>query len=259
MSVFLPILALCAAVGVGYAVKKINDHEKRPLRKGSKSISSEYMTHASFEAVVDNYVYIHNAFRNDLIRIIANCKSNAYIPGELEEWASILEVHSRFEDEVIIVALQARMKELQQTSQLPAELVDGKDHDGVKDLLSQAMETDSKDERISILKKLSSGLDEHLEREEATLVPLLLNSFSLRELWAIDSFIINPKLGYCDKDTLMKITKWWFSNISVAEAWPLLKNFIKAGKQKPMPLEEWKKIQDLVPALQKFPTEDLVS
>lgn len=105
----------------------------------------------------------------------------------------------------------------------------------------------------------STEFEEHLSREESTMVPLLMDCFSLRELWAIDSFIINPKLDYCDKATLIKITKWWFSNISIKEGWPLLKNFIKAGKQAPMPLEEWKKLQDMVPALLKFPTKDLIS
>lgn len=114
-------------------------------------------------------------------------------------------------------------------------------------------------ERIVVLKELSTELEEHLSREESTMVPLLMDCFSLRELWAIDSFIINPKLDYCDKATLIKITKWWFSNISIKEGWPLLKNFIKAGKQAPMPLEEWKKLQDMVPALSKFPTKDLIS
>ena len=90
------------------------------------------------------------------------------------------------------------------------------------------------------------------------MVPLLLRNFTERELWAIDSFIVNPKLGYCDKETLIKITFWWFGNIRVSEGWPLMKNFIKSGNQKSMPLKEWKKIQDMVPALQKFPTEDLV-
>ena len=34
--------------------------------------------------------------------------------------------------------------------------------------------------------------------------------------------------------------------------------FIAAGKHPPMDLEEWKKLQDDIPALQKFDTADLV-
>lgn|ERR1712211_96493 len=100
------------------------------------------MVHPSFEAVVDNYVYVHNAFRNDLTRIIAACESNKYVKSELENWALILQVHSRFEDEVILPALQARMKELNRSSELPAQLSDGRDHDDCKKLLSKALDCD---------------------------------------------------------------------------------------------------------------------
>ena len=205
MSALVPSLALCTAASAGYVAKKIYDHEKRPLCKGSESIVVKNMAHPLFEAIVDNYVYIHNAFCNDLTRIIATCVSNTFVLKELEQWASILEVHFRFEDEVIIVALKARMKDLQQSTQLLTELTDGKDHNHVKNLLTSALECENNDKRISILKQLSVELEEHLDREETMFVPLLLSSFSLRELWAIDSFIINRNLGYCDKEILIKL------------------------------------------------------
>ena len=261
MPLFLIPIALVG--GIGYTTKKIWDHEKRPLTIGSKSIPQEALDHPSFEALVDNYVYVHNAFRNDLTRIIASCESkgrmDANIQKDLEEWTLILDVHSIFEDEVIVVALQTRMKELGiSIDEIPQELLGSKDHDSVKDLISKASQCDDDSERLDILHQLSQDLETHLEREEAILVPLLLRCFSLSELRAIGSLIVNPKLDFCDKETLIKITKWWFSNISITEGWPLLQNFIKAGKQSPLPLEKWKEIQDLAPSLQKFPTEDLV-
>ena len=239
-------------------------HEKRHLKTGSGAATPERVAHPSWEAVVDNYVYIHNAFRNSLQRIISNCenqKSNndgTDDSTDLENWRDIIDLHSRVEDELIVVAVQARLKKNGSEKTLPESLLSGKDHESVKDLLGKALNCNDNTERVEILNKLASELDRHLAAEEETMIPLLLDNFTLRELWALDSFIINPKLGYCDKETLIKIMKWWFGNLSVKEAWPLLKNFIKAGKQPPMPLEGWKKLQDDIPALQKFPTEDLV-
>ena len=142
---------------------------------------------------------------------------------------------------------------------------------------------------MKLLKELAVELDNHLKMEEETMMHLLIEYFTKRELWALDSFIVvrvlirnirlyftlctcalkviiiliifmqNPILGYCDKDTLIKITLWWFKNISLSEGKALLGNFIKAGKQPPMPLEEWKQIQDDIPALQQFSIEDIMT
>lgn len=113
--------------------------------------------------------------------------------------------------------------------------------------------------RLQILTVLAVELDEHLVNEEKHIMPLMLKTFYKRELWALDSFIVNPKLGYCDNELLTIITKWWFCNISIKEGWPLLKKLVAAGNQPPMPLENWKKLQDTIPTLSKFSTEDIMS
>lgn len=256
MGLITSVLVAIGAATIGYTIHK---HEGRNLVTGSKAATPEMIAHASWDAVVDNYVYIHNAFRNDLQRMIASCENESFVPSELERWRDILNLHSRVEDEIIIVALQARLKETKSSSKLPQEIITGNDHDSVKKLTEKALKSSDNGKRLSLLRELASELDKHLNQEEETVMPLLLETFSHRELWALDSFIVNEKLDYCDKETLIDITKWWFGNISTSEMYPLLKNFIKAGKQPPMPVKAWKKFQDDIPALQKFPMEDLMS
>lgn len=253
--------ALLAILG-GY----IYQHESRCTKIGSVAATPERKNHESWNAVVDNYVFIHNAFRNDLIRIVKMVKGSSKvtkaISDEFDSWTKILDLHTRVEDELIIPVLKARCSK----KEIPKEILEGSDHEEllkiitkVQDSMRFSIEHDAKDKTLeSAMIKLVEELDIHLAREEENIMPLLLEKFSTRQLWAIDSFIINEKLGYCDKDMLIKITKWWFGNISLKEGWPLLKNFIAAGKQPPMDLEEWKKLQDDIPALQKFDTADLV-
>ncbi len=238
-------------------------HEQRPLKIGSEAAEDTHTQHESWDAVVDNYVYIHNAFRNHLTYIRMRCENTKgdvvddSTSKEIQDWKDILDLHSRVEDELLIPALLARLSDEERKS-VPEDILSGKDHDGVKDLLNDIIGDTDKASLIPKLTELESHLDEHLLREEKNIMPLMLEKFTTRELWALDSFIVNDKLGYCDKEMLMKVTKWWFANISVKEGWPLLNNFIKAGKQPEMPLEDWKKLQDTIVALQKFPTEDLV-
>lgn len=185
---------------------------------------------------VDNYVYIHNAFRNDLQRIVASCENNGFILSELESWRDILNLHSRVEDEIIIVGLKACLRELNLLERLLHEIGNSSDHKLVKDILGKALKCNDNKERLNLLHSLADELDKHLQKEEEAVMPLLLEAFTRRELWALDSFIVNPNLDYAgEPSVLMAITKWWFGNISVKEGWPLLQNFIKAGNQKPMP------------------------
>lgn len=86
----------------------------------------------------DNYVYIHNAFWNDLQRITLSYEHNKFLLGDLGIWMDILDLHSSVEDEIITVALQARLKKLYSSETLPEELLNGKDHESVKKLIGKA-------------------------------------------------------------------------------------------------------------------------
>lgn len=187
---------------------------------------------------------------------------------EFELWCKILDLHSKVEDELLIPVLDARIKEQNAGNSseklISEDIMSGKDHDKVHDLIpavfTMIKESNSdKESLVSKLSELETVLDEHLLQEELNVMPLMLKAFTTRELWALDSFIVNEKLGYCDKDTLIVITKWWFGNISIKESIPLFQNFARAGNQTPMPIEDWKKLQDAIPALKTFATEDIMS
>lgn len=188
---------------------------------------------------------------------------------EFELWCNILDVHSKVEDELLIPALDARLKQQNADNDsmklIPEGILSGKDHDKVHDLIeavsNMLKETNNSDKEhlLSKFSELETALDEHLLQEELYVMPLMLKAFTTRELWALDSFIVNEKLGYCDKDTLIVVTKWWFGNISLKESIPLFQNFARAGNQAPMPIEDWKKLQDTIPALENFATEDIMS
>lgn len=177
---------------------------------------------------------------------------------EFALWCKILDLHSKVEDELLIPALDARLKEHNADNGseklIPEDILSGKDHDKVHDLIeaisTMIKETNpQKGSLVSKLSELETALDEHLLQEELYVMPLMLKAFTTRELWA---------LNY-DKDTLIVITKWWFGNISIKEGILLFQNFARAGNQAPMPIEDWKKLQDTIPALKTFATEDIMS
>ena len=143
--------------------------------------------------IILDYVYIHNAFRNDLQSIITSCEEDKFTKGDLEQWKEILDLHSRVEDEIIVVALQARLKQQKKDSNvddIPEELLSGHGHDSVKQLISKSLECSDNMERLKLLKELAVELDNHLKMEEETMMHLLIENFTRRELWALDSFIV---------------------------------------------------------------------
>lgn len=76
----------------------LHKHENRGLKTGFVAVTEAHTSHPSWNVVVDNYVYIHNAFPNDLQYIIRQCKRNSNdVKERLEAWAEILDLHSRVE------------------------------------------------------------------------------------------------------------------------------------------------------------------
>jgi hypothetical protein len=255
----LTISILAGASAVGYSGYSLGKHQQRNLKVGCASATQEMMQHESWEAVVDNYVYIHNAFRNDLQRMITALENNNFSIAELERWDEIFELHSRTEDEIYVVALQARLKRDKSSDNIPNTLLSGNDHTRVKKLVQASLECNDNVERLNLLKQLAIELESHLQRKEECIPQLLLKHFSKRELWALYSFMFNPKLNYIDnKKTLMKVTKWWFANISVAEGSRLAVHFVKCNKQPHMTHENWRRIQADIPALQTYNVQDII-
>lgn len=234
-------------------VSIVSAHEG--LVSGSVAATPRMMQHESWNAVVDNYVYVHNAFRNDLQAMIAEAEAGVDVRVRFATWKEALEVHSRIEDELFLPALVARIGE----GVLPKGLTDtdSSAHRAIDALVAAVVQAGPGEQRTALL-ELQKALLPHLEEEEREVMPKMLAAFTTRELWALDSFIVNEKLGYCPKDQLIRITKWWFSNMTTSECWGLLKNFVRAGMQPEMPAEDWLRLQASIPALKDRPLEEIM-
>lgn len=66
----------------------------------------------------------------------------------------------------------------------------GNGHDSVKQLISKSLECSDNVERLKLLKELAVELDDHLKMEEENMIHLLIENFTKRELWVLDSFIV---------------------------------------------------------------------
>lgn len=245
-------------------------HDFSIVHRGSIGFSvAGVLGHENFEAVVDNYVYMHNALRNDLEGMIALSSSAEEISSRFEEWKDTLERHSKVEDEIMIPALVARIKDNAcvfnasvKRDSLPHNIISASSHRNIVALISKVEAFDTKENaesRTAALVALRDALEEHLQEEEREVMPRMLQYFTYRELWALDSFIINPNLGYCPPDVLVRITFWWFRNIGVGEGWRLLKNFVRAGNQPPMTIEKWEELRSPLSALRDVRIQDLMS
>ena len=167
----------------------------------------------AISTIILDYVYIHNAFRNDLQSIITSCEEDKFAIGDLEQWKEILDLHSRVEDEIIVVALQARLKQKKDSNHddIPEELLSGNGHDTVKQLISKSLECSDNLERMKLLKELAVELDNHLKIEEETMIHLLIENFTKRELWALDSFIVvRVLISDCILHSLYLCTKSYY-------------------------------------------------
>jgi len=204
--------------------------------------------HPSWNAVVGNYVFIHNAFRNHLDYIILlQSQESTKTKAELEKWVQILKAHSSVEDDLFMPCLESR------GYQVPEFIHEG--HRRCEEASAKAVEKTPGPEAKRALLDLKEALMQHLEEEEHNIMPAMVDKFTTEELWALDSLIIN--MGYVDNDLLMKITFWWFGNITSSEGWSLMKNFGVAGKSGKLTRSHWQKLQSQIPALQGKPLEDV--
>jgi len=206
---------------------------------------------------VDNYVYIHNAFRNHLDKIIQLARANelARATKEYELWTEIMTLHARVEDEIFMPALEGR------GFPEPASIEAAHHHlHEAMDLVRGRLEKGEQAAAVTALAALREVLMAHLLEEEWTIMPAMVEHFTVDELWALDSLIVNDTLGYCDKSMLTKVTFWWLGNISFCqEGLSLLSNFGKAAKLGSLTEAEWRRLVAPMLNAQKKPDGSLGS
>lgn len=154
---------------------------KQPLGMGTACSSQQYHTgtkctavgpdHPSWNAVVDNYVYIHNAFRNHLEYIISlSSQQSPEAVDELAKWASILKVHTAVEDDLFMPGLEYR------GFKVPEYVHAG--HRRVEEACTKAMASVPGPEAQRSLVELKEALMQHLDEEENCVMPAMVDKFS---------------------------------------------------------------------------------
>jgi len=210
--------------------------------------------HPSWHALAGTYSFVHNAFRNDLNGMIALAEKGMDIKARFAVWIEAYEMHTHIEDDIFIPALKARVG----PGVLPESLTERVAHDSIDALVGKVSQAEVPAEQQRALEALRGTILPHLEEEERNVLPKLFENFTTAELWALDSFIINESLGYCSKDALVRITKWWFKSITWGEGWALAKNFARASQTPQLTDEEWSKLQSQIPALQGRPLSEVM-
>lgn len=195
-----------------------------------------------YNATVDNYQLIHNAFRNHLERIGQQLRRRRHKKAakEFARWSRILALHVRVEEELFMPALEGR------GAVIPA-FIDAGHH-----ALEAAISAAAGELTLETYKNVHDALFTHLAEEEATVWPLMTVTFSESELWALDWLIINPALGYCDAKGLQEITVWWFAHVAPREALLLASNFVRAAKGGKLDAENWRRLVAPITALSDF-------
>merc|ERR1712080_438551 len=100
--------------------------------------------------------------------------------GRFEEWKDTLELHSKVEDEIMIPALVARMKNNTSVKgdSLPHSIVSESSHRHIAALISKVESFDTKENRTAALVALRDALEEHLQEEEREVMPRMLQYFT---------------------------------------------------------------------------------
>ena len=208
--------------------------------------------HPSFPAVAGTYIYIHNAFRNHLDRIITLHEHGrlAEAVEHYRQWLEILSMHVRVEDELFMPALESRGFRVPACIETGHERLERAAHDAKRAMLEGGGAPE--------LQRTRKALFQHLSEEELIVLPAMVGHFSYNELWAMDSLIVNPSLGYCSREKLLQITFWWIRNIAISEARPLFRNFGLAAKLGKMRKSEWAEFARLMPRLGRFPLDTVI-
>merc|ERR1711998_153635 len=117
--------------------------------------------HPSWNAVVDNYVFVHNAFRNDLAGMIAASAKGVDVGARFAIWKEALDVHSRIEDELFLPALQGRIG----AEALPSSLTDASAYRAVDKLVDVALAAAASEQHAALV-AVRDAILPHLEEEE---------------------------------------------------------------------------------------------
>ena len=146
---------------------------------------------------------------------------------------------SRFSDEIIVPALISRMKKNPSSESLSPMTDGGFSKQRIDEIIAKVENWDVMDNRYNAMQELFKAVGAYFEHTERHILPQLLEHFSRKELWALDSIAYRAELDYFFPTAVEDLQSWWLRNLGINEEVQLLLYFFNSWRQPVMEGEEW--------------------
>jgi len=212
---------------------------------------------ARFDAVADNFIYIHRALSHDLAGILqggAEC-----FLRDFPRFARILDKHSELEERLFFPALEARAPGATAVTVDPHREIEEHLRELEKFVSEPAGELSGNRLRAS-LATLQERLEAHLAEEQRIVMPEMMRHFSAEELWALDARIME----FCSPEFMQEMMPWWFLHMEAEDRAAVARNMLGGVDAELLPVlcqwiaeglgeEAWQQLVEGVPALVAAP------
>jgi len=209
---------------------------------------------ARFDAVADNFIYIHRALSHDLAGILRGGFES--FRRDFPRFARILDKHSELEERLFFPALEARAPGATQVTVAPHREIDAQLRE-LEVFSSKSAEGDGWESQFrESLALLKERLEEHLAEEQRVVMPEMMRHFSAEELWALDARIME----FCSPEFMQEMMPWWFFHMEAEDRAAVARNMLGGVDAELLPVlcqwiaegvgeEAWQQLVESVPAL----------
>ena len=206
---------------------------------------------ARFDAVADNFIYIHRALCHDLSGIRGG-GARAF-QSDFPRFVRILDKHTELEEQLFFPALEARSQGSTDTTRAPHRDIEER----MRGLEALVGDVDVAESRIlEDLKAFEETLGEHLAQEQRVVMPEMMRHFSAEELWALDARIME----FCSPEFMQEMMPWWFLHMDADDRVAVARNMLGGVDASVLPAlcqwiseglaaEEWQQLAERVPEL----------
>lgn len=212
---------------------------------------------ARFDAVADNFIYIHRALSHDLAGILQGGVES--FRRDFPRFARILDKHSELEEQLFFPALEARAAGASRLAIEAHREIEGRLRE-LEKLASESAREVSKTRLRESLGALQELLEAHLADEQRVVMPEMMRHFSAEELWALDARIME----FCSPEFMQEMMPWWFLHMKVDDRAAVARNMLGGVDAELLPVlcqwiaeglaeQEWKQLVERVPALAGSP------
>jgi len=212
---------------------------------------------ARFDAVADNFIYIHRALSHDLAGILEGGVES--FRRDFPRFARILDKHSELEERLFFPALEERAPGATARTHAPHQEIDGRLRELDK-LASESAEGLPGSRLRESLVSLQERLDAHLAEEQRVVMPEMMRHFSAEELWALDARIME----FCSPEFMQEMMPWWFLHMDAEDRAAVARNMLGGIDPALLPVlcqwiadglgeEAWQELAERVPALVEAP------